>query len=290
MALCLRVRYIMIVEKLSSAAELIRDEYLKKVRFNPRYSLRTFAKQLGMSHTLFSLILAGKRPVTAKQAIKIAQGLKLNSQQTQDLIAAVLMIDSAGKKNRNNPKNTDFVPSVSTVEIEQFKLLSNWLSFALLEEVGLKNFQYLPVRLAKKYQVTTTEIKDVFQRLCDMGLVIELQPNVYKKSKDWFQYKTTESQVAVRNYHRSTLEKAILELNESSAVAFSRRYVGAGVLPIAEARLSEALDEIKKFKIHFLKKYATSDAVNVFQLNLQLFALSHEAKALIVHDQKKGKV
>lgn len=56
---------------------------------NPRYSLRAFARSLGVSSGQLSEILSGKRPLSHKLARRIAIALALTEEESQKLIFLV---------------------------------------------------------------------------------------------------------------------------------------------------------------------------------------------------------
>ncbi|MBI1861191.1 MAG: helix-turn-helix domain-containing protein, partial [Deltaproteobacteria bacterium] len=59
----------------------------ERCRRNPAYSLRSFARSLGVSHPSLSQILSGKRPLTQKSAFVIANRLALPPNQRRQLLA-----------------------------------------------------------------------------------------------------------------------------------------------------------------------------------------------------------
>src|SRR4051794_29725601 len=65
---------------------LLQNELTRRCAKNPRYSLRAFAKALGMSHTVLSLVLSGKRPLSRKAALQVASALELAPAERQRLL------------------------------------------------------------------------------------------------------------------------------------------------------------------------------------------------------------
>ncbi|MFZ4713901.1 MAG: helix-turn-helix domain-containing protein [Bacteriovoracaceae bacterium] len=55
---------------------------------NKAYSLRAFAKKLGLSPTSLSLLLNGKRYPSAKMAAKICEALKLRDDEQSEMMKA----------------------------------------------------------------------------------------------------------------------------------------------------------------------------------------------------------
>src|SRR4051812_17731490 len=66
----------------------ILDRFLRGRQRNPRWSLRAFAKQLGVSHSALSEILSGKRALSQKAAVRFAQRLELSPADTKLFLRA----------------------------------------------------------------------------------------------------------------------------------------------------------------------------------------------------------
>ena len=59
----------------SSFKSLLESEYLRRLRKNPKYSIRAFARSLDMNDSTLSQILRGKRNISPKKVTDV--GLKL---------------------------------------------------------------------------------------------------------------------------------------------------------------------------------------------------------------------
>jgi transcriptional regulator with XRE-family HTH domain len=65
---------------LASAAlrlrDILGDEFSRRRRINPRYSLRAFARSVRIEHSTLSQLLRGKRPLTWKSIDRIATTMR----------------------------------------------------------------------------------------------------------------------------------------------------------------------------------------------------------------------
>ncbi|MBI1860262.1 MAG: helix-turn-helix domain-containing protein [Deltaproteobacteria bacterium] len=64
---------------------ILKHELERRKRKNPAYSLRGFARALGLSHTLVSHLISGKRAVSKKTAEKIARLIPLTQKEMANL-------------------------------------------------------------------------------------------------------------------------------------------------------------------------------------------------------------
>lgn len=73
----------------NTAAEFLITTFNERKEKNPRYSLRAFARSLGVSSGQLSEILSGKRPLSHKLARRISIALALTTEESQKLIFLV---------------------------------------------------------------------------------------------------------------------------------------------------------------------------------------------------------
>ena len=116
-----------------TASEFLMTTFNERKDKNPRYSLRAFARSLGVSSGQLSEILSGKRPLSHKLARRIAIALALTEEESQKLVFLVSQqsqfLDMAGPNarqlseeeitlmsianNLDGAKNSDDAPAAS---------------------------------------------------------------------------------------------------------------------------------------------------------------------------------
>jgi transcriptional regulator with XRE-family HTH domain len=89
---------------LKTAADYLISIFNERKDKNPRYSLRAFARSLGVSSGQLSEILSGKRPLSHKLARRISIALALTEDESQKLIQLVSQqsqfLESVGTNSR----------------------------------------------------------------------------------------------------------------------------------------------------------------------------------------------
>lgn len=76
----------------------LQEEFERRCKRNPRYSLRAFAQSLSLHHGTLSQVLRGTRPLTAKAQMKIARSLGFGPAEMSNFSIA----DSFDQKVDNN--------------------------------------------------------------------------------------------------------------------------------------------------------------------------------------------
>lgn len=260
-----------------SPRQWLRDEFVGRKHKNPAYSLRAFARDLGMSQTLLSLVLNGQRPLTLKQAHKVSALLGLNPIAAQRFIdstlAALPQNAKITQKVRLAKARTDATFLPRDLDIEKYHLIATWHHFAILDLATTDGFRPDPAWVARRLGLSKPEAEAAIERLLLLGL-LKRQGRTLVKSSLHVQFPTRESRAAVRAFHRQMIDKAVDQLGETAPEAFARRSITGHTVAIDTSRLDEAREFIEAMQAEFIKRFSVGSPDEVYQLNIQLFPLS----------------
>ena len=103
--------------KLRNPTELLKSALQERFSKNPQYSLRSFARATGISHTVLSLVLSGKRRLSKKATLKLADYLDLGPQDKQSLLRSHLGAAP---------------DAFQTLQLDAFEVISDWYHYAIL--------------------------------------------------------------------------------------------------------------------------------------------------------------
>src|SRR5260221_443322 len=108
----------------------LREELISGIKRNPRYSLRGFAKHLGVAPSTLSEILNGKKSISGVRVYEMAAALSLTDKQAA-YFALMVDLDKVkspdakdlvlGKMRKINPQNP-----VRNLQLEAFKVMADW--------------------------------------------------------------------------------------------------------------------------------------------------------------------
>ena len=211
---------------------LLRAELARRCEKNPRYSLRSFARASGISHTVLSLVMSGKRPLSRKAALKLADFLGLDPSRKTELL-----------ENR-----ADVLPAEQNVEqlsLDAFAVIADWYHLAILTSLSLSDARFEARWLARKFSISELEAKMAMERLERLGLVEEFEAGRWRQSGAPLRFTNTETTAAVRKFHRQLLEKAMDSL-ESDPMPI--RDFSSMTLAIDPAQLPYAQRRIRQFR------------------------------------------
>lgn len=224
------------------------DQELKRRRsVNPSYSLRSFARTLGINPGFLSSVLNGKRSLSAPMALTLAQKLGWS--------------ESAALK-------------VESVTLNQFRVISDWYHLAILELTFLKDFKPDPAWIGSKIGIPAEEARSAIERLLALGL-LERSGKTYKKSARHIGTVGDVPSQAVRNFHLQMIEKAKASIQEQS---IDERHIAGTTFSISRTDVITVKREIEKFRNRLRKILDHSAGEEVYQLEIQFFNLTHPGK------------
>lgn len=263
-----------------SPLQFLRGIFLEKKARNTAYSMRAFARDLGMSQALLSLIFSGKRPLSIKQASQIAILLQFPKEVEERFLESTLLSLPVNSKLVGRLKKSKELagarlaqPLFTEYEAERFKAISQWYHVAILDLTTTKGFSSDPAWIARRLQIATIEVRDAIERLLLLGL-LERKGKRLVKSEKTIYFATQKSELAIRTFHHQMITKALDQLQKTEPDAFSKREISALTLAIPRARIDEARKKIKKLQEEMARLFVSDECDEIYQLNMQFFPLS----------------
>lgn len=251
----------MLVEE--TPTRILRDELGVRTQKNPAYSLRAFARDLGMSHTYLSLVMNGKKALSLKQAYKIAGIMGLPPHELPLLLGSVSNIKKANKrKNRQSVQ----------LENDRFQFVSQWYHVAILDLTLLRGFRSDIHWIARSLQISPLQAGRAIARLERMELLKSENGKWVKASEDVFVPGSTPVP-AIRKFHEQMIQKALKALKAKDEVGFKKRDITGTTMAIDPTLLPIAQKKIQRFRKDLMRFLSQGDKTALFQLNVQLFEL-----------------
>jgi uncharacterized protein (TIGR02147 family) len=263
----------------SGPAETLRSIFLERKARNPTYSTRAFARDLGMSQGLLSLVLSGKQPLSVKQALKVAVLLELPDVETfmQSVLMALPEDSKAVRllKRRQASKRHDGSSFVDrhVEQIEETKLISQWYHLPILDLTTNRGFKSDVHWIARRLGIGPIETRDAVDRLLKLGL-LERREGKLRKTTQRIQFRTRDSQAAVRAFHKQMIQKALAQLEKSDAESFAAREISSMTIAMPRALWPECQRRIQKFQKELAEFASQGESDSVYQLNVQMFSLT----------------
>jgi uncharacterized protein (TIGR02147 family) len=154
-------------EHLSTTAHdiplLLRERLRAAVRRNPHFSLRSFAKQLGIDHSTLSQVLRGRRRLSTRvlEAVRKRMGLS----------AEAVRAYTQGSRQKKNSKNLPASLRSFHFYLDTFQLLYAWHHYAILELIQVQGFQPDSNWIANTLGIAVGDVNIALQRLLRLRLL-----------------------------------------------------------------------------------------------------------------------
>ena len=254
---------------------ILRGEIANRCEKNPRYSLRAFARDIGVSSSRLSEVLNGRYGLSRIAAAKIGSSIGWNKQECDVFCDLVDSEHGRAKKVKAAAKMRLAQRSspYQQLSLDSFQVISDWYHYAILELTLLDNFQSRPRWIAQKLGLSENLVVPAIERLKRLNLLTEKAGCLI--ATDAFTASTTDvPSDALKKFHRQLLEKAMSALQVQTV---EERDYSHMILAIDRDHISEAKDVIKKFRRSFDTRFSGAPSKNqVYCLGLTFFRLQEK--------------
>jgi|GEM_PF-6943288 len=248
----------------------------------PRYSMRSLARELGLSPAMTSQILSGKRGCSPELLEKIALRLGLDSEEK-----AVLEVLSELSRAKGKVKETlehqltemRLAHSQKTLHPEFMKgsHRNRWYFWALYSAFGIDGVDKTPVVLSKTLKLPTTLVEDTLKELCNLGWIRPGLEGHYALAEDSHQLFQAEfPPLELWELREHTLGRIHKKIRNQS----KHQEIGIAHFPFRPDLVKKVGEEMDRF-VARLKKLAEppEKATEVFCAYIHVFAPKgdHEA-------------
>jgi uncharacterized protein (TIGR02147 family) len=244
-------------------------EYDQRHIQNPRYSLRAFARDIGFSSSKLTEILNFKTGMSVSAAIKILPKLNLSKEDSEVFLLKVQASHSRAKSTREiaiqklkKQKSTHVLRELSH---DQFKVISDWEHYAILEATNTNNFQGSIPHLSKRFNLLENKTKDVVDRLIRLGL-LEVSDVNWKESLGNVTLPSDVPSDEVKKFHKQILRKAADSLQVDLVES---RDFNSLIFAFDSSKIStikKMIFEFRKKLVAYLSEAGSKDSVYCFSL------------------------
>lgn len=256
-----------------SFRDFLNDEFKLRTKRNELYSLRAFARDLGLSHSRLSEFLSGKSPISARSGQTICKALALSPPECSYLINLIRSefhpnesIRVSARQMVKEKRETLLVISKSDAP----DLIERWYYPPLIEFLTLSRpptFSEIADRLGLDEDTVDAAVKHL-----EAHRIVERDENGgWKASHAFFKLESGAPSPHFKAFHRSFLK---LAENALRTAPIPKRKFVTWVLTFDEASLKDARDDIEDFATNFIRKYSERGTSNqVYSLGLQFYSL-----------------
>lgn len=236
--------------------QLLRKTLTERCQNNPQYSIRAFARASGISHTVLSLVLAGKRQFSKKATEKLADHLNLDPIQRQALMT----------RHLTNQQN------FSNLSLDSFELISDWYHYAILSALELPGAQLDAQWMAKQIGIKPLQTKLAIERLKRLKLVEQMDDGSWKQCSAAIKVDNKHSTAATRKFHKQLLIRAAESIDKDP---IKHRDFSSMTFAMDPSQVEFARKRIQAFRRQLVAELESrGSATAVFNFSLQLYPVT----------------
>ncbi|MBS1985672.1 MAG: TIGR02147 family protein [Bdellovibrionales bacterium] len=237
---------------------LIEREFERRKQKNPKYSLRSFGRYLGMDSSTLSSILRGKRKLGVRSVAKFLKLLDVTAAERAAALKSMVGEEVAAPV------------AAQLVDERTLEVIRGWEHAAILMLTALPDFRLDAGWIAQKLVLPVTRIEFALKRLLDLRLLVEENG----KWQAMYQNFTTTQDIpseTLRTAHRELIQKAGESLDRDPV---GTRDITGITLPADTKRLAQAKSILERCRWEISELLREGDVNAVYHLNMQLFPLT----------------
>lgn len=244
--------------------EELKNSLLERRSKNTSYSLRAYARDLGVSSTALSDVLAGKRNFSDKNAQRIAERLSFSPEQSRQMFQEI----------KNNKVNSLERVEILRIAEDEFNLISNWYYIAILTLSQQEHIYANAEDIGDRLGVSSGEASEAIRTLERLGL-ISVKENKLVRTSLSLRTTTDVPSYAIRNYHKENLDVAKFHLDNTE---ISLREISSMNLNIDPQKINIAKKMINDFKEKFTQEMEKTSPKEVYTLAMHFFPANMKRK------------
>ncbi len=236
-------------------------EYERRKKLNPSYSIRSYARYLGIHPSSLSNVLRQKRRLPDEVAHKIALKLVLSPKERARFVLS------------NSPQPMTEFSSKTDIQLTEeihFKVISEWQYYALLSLIETENFRSDTKWISQRLGLSELKVHSILSDLRQLNLITTDNDNF---KTNYLNLRTTEDipSEALKRARREDLKLAEQTLDE---VSVTLRDFSGSTLTVAQADIPELKKMIRDFRKKFMNKAENKPGNQVYKLGIQFFPVT----------------
>jgi uncharacterized protein (TIGR02147 family) len=253
-----------------AAQDYLQLEYdLRRAR-RPAYSMRAFARDLGMSPSGLNDFMKSRVGMSEARIHKISAFLHWSTERTQhfqDLIRTKFDKDRGVRAAAQTRVRARLKQGSGALSVDEFKTISEWHHLVILELCELRD-QVEAKQIAKELGISSVQAAQALRRLLKLNLLVQGEKG-YKPSEVNTHFGDNAPSEAIRFFHSQIIERAQKALQE---VPLAERNSQSMIFSIDRKDAAKMSAEIRNAISNIVNRYAqTANCDSIQALTLQVF-------------------
>lgn len=247
---------------------VLRDELCNRQRRNSSYSLRSYARDIGVHAGSLSQILKGQRSLPFNKAKTVLEELSLADDQR------TLFLESFYRSKTNiDHIEIEELDTRYVVDKANYEVLAQWEHFAVMEMFELSNFSVSLKSVEEKLKISFLRAKQVMENLLKAGLIKEVEGGGFLPLHEGVRTTEDINSRALRDSHLETMDMGKEKLKD---IEVELRDFSSTTLALDLEKLPEAKTIIREFRQKMSALLRDGNKTEIYQLAVQFFPLTEK--------------
>lgn len=264
----------------------------RRKRKNPSYSLRAFARDLSVPAPKLSQILNNKCGLSKARGMKIAASIGLTPAETDVFLNLIESQHARSERDRINARirlTTQNSVEQMRIDMESFKVISDWYHFSILELTEIRGFNMSHENIARSLGLDSHVVEQAIERLLLLGLLKKTE-NGYQQTHQNIVTTADIPSSEVREHHSQVIQKSLQSLHQDDV---SKRDFSSITLAFNTEFIPDVKLYLEKVKVEFEEKFLKKNGCNsIYAFSYQFFPItqSDEKESLKTPTKKQKKI
>lgn len=244
----------------------IKEDLSLRQRANPHYSLRAYARDLGVHPATLSQIMKGNRPLPLKNSSQVVMKLGLGPKEKTLFMESLLKTKVALDEIKISDLDERFM-----LDESHYKIIAEWEHYVVLDLFELKDFDPSLIEISQRLGITENRAEVVVNNLLTAGLLKVEENGTFRKIHE--DIRTTEDikSQALRESHKETIKMGIDKLED---IEVELRDFSSTTVAIDLNKLPEAKAIIREFRQKMTALLRDGEKTDVYQLAIQFYPMT----------------
>ncbi len=247
----------------------LKEDLSRRQAKSPAYSLRAYARDLGLHPATVSMMLKGKSSLPLKHSHQVVERLGLSPRERTLFFESFHRTKTSLDEIKIPLEDERFM-----LDESYYQVIAEWEHYAVLTLFDCEDFDPSPAAIAHRLGITELRCEVVLNNLMTCGLVVQ-ESGALRLAHQ--RVRTTED-VASQALKKSHLETLDLGKDKLESVEVALRDFSSVMIAVDPAKLTEAKAAIREFRQKMMALLRGGHRSEVFQLAIQFYPLTQTNK------------
>jgi uncharacterized protein (TIGR02147 family) len=263
-----------------TCSNILRDTYVERTQRSPRYSLRAFARDLGLSPGGLHQVLNGRKPLSVARAAQLAKRLRLEGPAYEKFVLAAQIEKASDPEHREllleRLRQLEPESKHTQLSIDQFRVISDWYHFAIYESLDLNLKDFTPKKLSQRLGITLVEVREAIERLERLEFIVRDADGTPKKNKHHLLIDSATPSEAIRKAYRQVIDKGEQAITSQSP---REKVIGIETFALDPQQIPELKELTDRYFDQVLELAARGKKrTEIYQAFVEVFRLTETSK------------